>query len=108
MVICPECGGKLTRQTGGNTAADGSRSAYRYCGNDDCKKFMASVRTLTRPHQPEQFAGWVDNDEMKLSPREALRILRGKVRDDREWFRETTEETEEFARQIFGIVWRKR
>lgn len=89
---------------GGGPLLTGGRTTYRRCRNEDCANFGRVARIHTPVHsRDEQFAGWVDED-VKISPKEALRLLRWKVRDDREWFNEVSDETINFAKLTFRII----
>jgi hypothetical protein len=98
-MICPTCQQPARRLSGGYEHIGGkSRIAYWVCDNDDCDtlKFSAIgqiVKILT--DEPGQ--------TFKNS-REALRVLRLSMRDDREWFGEVSEETLLLARQVVASL----
>lgn len=89
---------------GGNRLANGDVIGYRICPNEDCDSYKRRAKFHKARGGEEQFAGWCDEVESRLSPREALRILRQMVRDDFNWFDAVSDETVEFARMIVRFL----
>jgi hypothetical protein len=96
-VNCPTCTHNARRLSGGHKHLGnrgGKHIAYFQCLNEDCEtgKFSENRGVVS-----------VMTDEPCVtfkSNREALRVLREAVRDDREWFGEITDET----RALVGVV----
>jgi len=97
-VNCPTCQQSAYRLSGGYKRLDHNRIAYWQCRNDDCDTVKFSVighvvRIMT--DEPGQTF---------KSVREALKVLRLTVRDDRAWFDEVSEETLALARQVVSLL----
>lgn len=93
MTSCPQCNEKPRRLSGGyKHIGDINSIAYYFC--DDCElKFSVTghvVKIMT--DEPGQTF---------KSKREAFRVLRLAMRDDRAWFDGITEETETLARGVW-------
>jgi len=98
-VNCPTCQQSAYRLSGGyKHIGAATRIAYWQCRNDDCEVVKFSVigqvvRIMT--DEPGQTF---------KSIREALRVLRLTIRDDRAWFDEVSDETLALARQVVSLL----
>lgn len=94
---CPECNEKAKALPGGNQGAVHSTRYYR-CLNCDIKiKTVGSVVQIVSDEPALQFK----------NSREAARVLRLAVADDRLWFGEVTEETRELIKQVLPVLLKK-
>lgn len=94
---CPECNEKAKALPGGNLGTVHSTRYYRCSGCEIKFKTVGPVVQII-PDEPEsQFK----------SSREAARVLRQAVADDRLWFGEVSDETRELARQVLPVLLKK-
>lgn len=91
---CPECNEKARSLPGGNLGAT-HNTRYYHCSGCEIKFKAVGPVVQIIPDEPEASF---------KSSREAARVLRQAVADDRLWFGEVSDETRELARQVLPVL----
>lgn len=95
---CPQCNEKALTLPGGNLGAVHS-TRYYHCPGCDIK--FKSVGPVVQILTDEPAATFKNS-------REAARVLRRAMADDREWFGEVTDDTRDLARQVLSFLVKNR
>ncbi len=88
---CPSCDFKATRLGGGTQRVNGGHLEYYQCPECKCKFSIDGSTVKIMSDEP---------DLPYRSTKQMLKVLRGMMRDDQDWFKEITDDTRTFARQV--------
>lgn len=94
---CPECNEPAKTIPGGDMGAVHTTRYYRCLACEIKFKTVGPVVQIMSEEPESSFK----------SSREAARVLRQAVADDRQWFGEVSDETRDLARQVLPVLLRK-